>query len=963
MNHLSGNSVRHPVSLFLFVSALVIIPFWFVWHILGVLETKETELGHRNASEELQEIAAHLARLAHPETAYRDFAERAARVVAWNGNLQALVAKWPADSVKLYLFDRNGKRVTRPGCMTGMAVASERVFGLIRRAANEGRFTLTAPEKRQVESFIGSHQMIPSLASRPNHLHDFAIIGISRYAGWYQVRGRSGGIAGHLLVVVEQRKIEPAMLAMRACATIGRLSGNAFVFGWLNQARRGASGLSDGSPLPASFAAWLSQIPAKPIVWGKQRLVALSDTADGIRLFGMRRKPVMSDFIPGLRSFLVVLLLELGLVTIWWRIFGGDILVPLRLQLLGWFGLSAIAGLAALIGFAQVYRDASQDSLIRTNRDAAVRLLQKTDGNFGPAFAPLAREYLQAARDLEGNPQNTASLAAKLAPMAKARQFAAAFLFGPMDSPRYKISATPDTEIGNFADEQPQFIQSLAQQAMDRFNAITDDPGDTSTSGARNMLNVLLARPVDRLIQQRGTLQSLTLNGVNATVFLELIGSSDGVATACMIVLHDTPALEARYLVNTSSSLARHMQHRLIALPKRTAGKLSAVPARGLRREPDLERLQELLDLTGATQHRLGRINGERTLITAVPGRVMPDYHLFLLTPFQPIDDQVRAVSIRITLLAVAGTGFSLFLAWMFGGSLLGPLRTLTAGIDRLVGMQLDDPVTVNTGDELQQIGAGITGIMEDLQERALAKTVQEQLLSGKPLAGPGWHAQGWSRSASDIGGEIFDMIQLNDGRVAVMVGDVAAHGISAALVMAMAKTAVRLFLDEPDATPTVVLSELDRYFRLHARRLSRIGMMLGIYDPATRLLRYAATGRLYPVFLTQDADPRLLAVDGDGLGAGSSGRARPEHQIGMAAGDRLVICTDGVIDACDPSGCAAGSSGICDLLDGLRHEPPDQLGSRLWEALNSWQGGRNPGDDQTVLVLASIPQEPGGGS
>ncbi|HNW36569.1 MAG TPA: PP2C family protein-serine/threonine phosphatase, partial [Candidatus Ozemobacteraceae bacterium] len=226
-----------------------------------------------------------------------------------------------------------------------------------------------------------------------------------------------------------------------------------------------------------------------------------------------------------------------------------------------------------------------------------------------------------------------------------------------------------------------------------------------------------------------------------------------------------------------------------------------------------------------------------------------------------------------------------------------------------------------------------------------------------------GWHTQGWSRSASDIGGEIFDTIQLPDGRVAVMVGDVAAHGVSAALVMAMAKTAVRLFLDESDATPTVVLSELDRYFRLHARRLSRIGMILGIYDPATGLLRYAATGRLYPIFLTQDAEPSLLSVDGDGLGAGSSGRATPEHQIRMAAGDRLVICTDGLIDARDPAGCAAGSGGISDLLDGMRHEPPEQLGSRLWEALNAWQGGRNPGDDQTVLVLASLSAPPGGGS
>ncbi|HQG29096.1 MAG TPA: PP2C family protein-serine/threonine phosphatase [Candidatus Ozemobacteraceae bacterium] len=188
------------------------------------------------------------------------------------------------------------------------------------------------------------------------------------------------------------------------------------------------------------------------------------------------------------------------------------------------------------------------------------------------------------------------------------------------------------------------------------------------------------------------------------------------------------------------------------------------------------------------------------------------------------------------------------------------------------------------------------------------------------------------------------------------MVGDVAARGVSAALVMAMAKTATRLFLDEEKATPTVVLSELDRYFRLHARRLSRVGMLLGIHDPATGCLRYAATGRLFPILLASEAAPSLLAVDGDGLGAGSSGRATPEHQLTLAPGDRLVICTDGVVDACDPAGRAAGSAGISDLLDGLRSEEPEHLGGRLWEALNAWQGGQTPADDQTVLLLAALP-------
>ncbi|MBP7634122.1 serine/threonine-protein phosphatase [Candidatus Ozemobacteraceae bacterium] len=963
--------MRRAISLVSFVTILILIPFSAAWHILDVLEKQETELVLGTASEDLQEITAHLSRLAHPETACLELADRLSRTVTWNGDLRRALSGWPADAVRLYLFDPAGRRVQRADCHAGMTVASERVFGLLLRAAHEESSQLTAAEKSQAESFLGSHQTLPLLSSRPNHLHDFSFVGLARFIGWYQIRARSGGIAGHLLIVIDQKKIDPFQLAARACARIDRLAGKGHSFGWLDLRNGRHAGLGDDKPLSGPLSGKLRRLRMKPLYRGETHLLALSDTSEGIRLFGMRRAPVPSDFILRLRSFLVVILIELFLVLIWAGIFGRHLVVPLRLQLLGWFGIAAVAGLAALIGFSHVYGQASQASLIRDNRNAAIRFLQRTDADFSPAFASWARVYRRAAREVETSIAGPGAasitplagvpgLEANLRPFAEARNFSAAFLYDMTDILRYKSVPTPDSTTGNFGNDQPKIIQALAQKAMDKFNSVPDEDSGEMTTGSRNMLNVLLARPVEQLIRLRGTLQPMSLHGVNATVFLDLICTGDGLATAALVILHDTPVLEEKHLSATAANLERHTQHRLVALSKRSSGNLPAVPARGLLREPDLERLRELLDLTGATQHRLGRIGGERMLLTAIPGRVMSDYHLFLLTPFQPIDDAVRAVSTRITLLAFAGTAFSLILAWMFGGMLLGPMRILTEGIDRLVRMRIDEPVSVGTGDELQQIGDGVTAIMEDLHERSLAKTVQEHLISGRPMTGPGWHLQGWSRSASDIGGEIFDMLPLPDGRIAFMVGDVAARGTSAALVMAMAKTATRLFLDEEKATPTVVLSELDRYFRLHARRLSRVGMLLGIHDPATGLLRYAATGRLYPILLANDSAPSLLPVDGDGLGAGSSGRATPEHQTTLAPGDRLVVCTDGVIDACDPTGRAAGSEGISDLLDGLRTEDPEHLGGRLWEALNAWQGGRTPADDQTVLLLAALPLQTG---
>jgi len=204
---------------------------------------------------------------------------------------------------------------------------------------------------------------------------------------------------------------------------------------------------------------------------------------------------------------------------------------------------------------------------------------------------------------------------------------------------------------------------------------------------------------------------------------------------------------------------------------------------------------------------------------------------------------------------------------------------------------------------------------------------------------------------ATEVGGDFYDVLALEDGRLAVAVGDVAGHGVSSGLVMSMAKSALAVQVTfDPDVAS--VFRTLNRTVYQTARRRLLTTLCYAVLDPQRRELVYASAGHLFPYRISREG--RVDALESVSYPLGVRGDLEISARMSrLAAGDKLFLYSDGVVEAR-----AEGSDelfGFERLEESLRRhaeEDPEGLRDGVLEDVRRFTGPSPREDDQTVVVL-----------
>ncbi len=204
---------------------------------------------------------------------------------------------------------------------------------------------------------------------------------------------------------------------------------------------------------------------------------------------------------------------------------------------------------------------------------------------------------------------------------------------------------------------------------------------------------------------------------------------------------------------------------------------------------------------------------------------------------------------------------------------------------------------------------------------------------------------------ATEVGGDFYDVLALDDGRLAVAVGDVAGHGVSSGLVMSMAKSALAV---QVTFNPEVkaVFETLNRMVFQTARKRLLATLCYAILDPRRREMVYASAGHLYPYVVS--AGGKVHTLESTAYPLGVRGRlAIDARTTRLGAGDTVFLCSDGIVEAH-----AEGSTdlfGFERLEASLsRHHGKDveSLRDAVLADVARHAKGAPRDDDQTVLVL-----------
>jgi serine phosphatase RsbU (regulator of sigma subunit) len=235
-------------------------------------------------------------------------------------------------------------------------------------------------------------------------------------------------------------------------------------------------------------------------------------------------------------------------------------------------------------------------------------------------------------------------------------------------------------------------------------------------------------------------------------------------------------------------------------------------------------------------------------------------------------------------------------------------------------------------------------------QQKEFADTMQRSLLPRSHPALQGLEiGEVYESSARvDVGGDVYDFMELGDGRLAVVLGDVTGHGIDATADMAMAKFVFRsLAREHPD--PGEFLASANDVVVGEIASGKFITMTYFTIDPSTGEVVAASAGHPAPLLISADGDVRPLQVGGLALGV-DMGQEYGEDTAQLAPGDAVVVFTDGVIEA-RRDGELYGDERLAQVLAASRTLPPAEIARAVVDACRAFAGGELA-DDCAVVVI-----------
>ncbi|WP_433828844.1 SpoIIE family protein phosphatase [Actinoplanes sp. CA-015351] len=185
-------------------------------------------------------------------------------------------------------------------------------------------------------------------------------------------------------------------------------------------------------------------------------------------------------------------------------------------------------------------------------------------------------------------------------------------------------------------------------------------------------------------------------------------------------------------------------------------------------------------------------------------------------------------------------------------------------------------------------------------QERAIARTLQRSLLAADvPGGDPRFAMETFYQAAAqdlEVGGDWFDAFLITPNKLAVVVGDVVGRGIDAATTMGQLRSAIRA-LASAEHGPARLLEQLDRFCeRVDSARMATV--VYGEIDLMSSEFSYACAGHLPPLLHEPAGSPQyLLQARSAPIGSRAGDRRRTEHKVRLAAGSRLLLYTDGLVE------------------------------------------------------------------
>ena len=414
------------------------------------------------------------------------------------------------------------------------------------------------------------------------------------------------------------------------------------------------------------------------------------------------------------------------------------------------------------------------------------------------------------------------------------------------------------------------------------------------------------------------------------------------------LMIWSSPQVQEEYLLKTIDEINRNPLGLKVILCNHFNGKFH--PANDLISDKLADYFKRIVEQP-TEEIEIIELDGQEYMVVGFIGKHLSRYKIMGLYPIDRLDKAIAGQRTDLFLFALFCLILAAWLAQILSQSFLNPLNSLQEAAIAIEKRDFSHRVGDLGKDEFGETAAIFDEVMVGLEELAVAKIVQESLFPAVALQRGSFRIYGKSLAMTELGGDYFDYFTIDDDHVAALLGDVAGHGVGAALIMAMAKAAIVKCRDRLK-TPVKLLESLhDLIYSSKTRKQKKIMTFQYLTaDCTTGKVVYSNAGGCSPIFF-QNGRAEEVTLAGAALGSFKKAKLQ-QLEIEFRPGDLMLFYTDGIIEARNRDGVEFGYQNFARLVEKSAGPDPETVYNKICEGYYQHIAGMEAQDDLTLVVI-----------
>jgi len=230
-----------------------------------------------------------------------------------------------------------------------------------------------------------------------------------------------------------------------------------------------------------------------------------------------------------------------------------------------------------------------------------------------------------------------------------------------------------------------------------------------------------------------------------------------------------------------------------------------------------------------------------------------------------------------------------------------------------------------------------------------IARSLQQRLFPPSPPLFGNIRIVAYSEPARETSGDVYDFVQLSDGRWAIVVADVTGKSIAAAMVMVMARSILRSYITT-EQSPAAILRAANNALYRDGVGSQYVTVFLGILDSSTNMITFATAGHPFP-YLRRNGQIQEIGYGSLPLGARLD-REYCETTLQFQTGDQLFLLTDGFYETRNAQRKMFGFEQLMIAIDQSDPADPQRALDHLLAVVSQFRGDAEQDDDMTAIII-----------